>query len=79
MKSDAELRADLMERLDAIPAVNTSDLEVDVNNGMVSLNGHVDSRQTIFQVERTARRVSGMRGLNINIKPVRPTTRRHHV
>ena len=78
MKSDAELRADLMERLDAIPAVNGSDLEVHVDNGMVSLKGEVDSRQTIFQVERTARRVSGMRSLSINIKPTRAASRRHH-
>lgn len=78
MKSDAELKADLMERLDAIPAVNASDIEVTVDNGMVTLSGHVDTHQTRFQVERTARRVHGMRGLEIKVKPGLPTARKHH-
>ncbi len=77
MKSDAELKADLMERLDAIPAVNASEIEVNVDNGMVILSGHVDTHQTRFQVERTARRVSGMRGLEIKVRPGQPTSRKH--
>lgn len=78
MRADAELKADLMERLDAIPAVNASDIEVNVDHGMVTLSGEVDTHQTRFQVERTARRVAGMRGLAINIRPGQPTSRKHH-
>lgn len=78
MKTDSELRADLMERLDAIPAVNASDIEVIVNNGMVMLSGEVDTHQTRFQVERTARRVPGMRSLEINVRPGQSTSRKHH-
>lgn len=78
MKSDAELKADLMERLDAIPSVNGADIEVFVDNGMVTLNGHVDTHQTRFQVERTARRVAGMRGLQINIRPAQGGVRKNH-
>lgn len=79
MKTDAELKADLMERLDAIPTVNASDIDVIVTNGMVTLNGHVDTHQTRFQVERTARRIHGMRGLQINIRPGQGTAKRHHL
>jgi osmotically-inducible protein OsmY len=68
-KTDAELRADVMEVLDSIPAVNAADIDVLVDGGMVTLNGHVDTHQTRFHVERMARRVSGMRGLQINIRP----------
>lgn len=68
-KSDSELRADLMEVLDSIPTVNAADIEVLVDGGMVTLNGKVDTHQTRFHVERVARRVSGMRGLQINIRP----------
>lgn len=68
-KSDSELRADLMEVLDSIPTVNAADIEVLVDGGMVTLNGKVDTHQTRFHVERMARRVSGMRGLQINIRP----------
>jgi osmotically-inducible protein OsmY len=77
MRTDAELKADLIERLDAIPAVNASEIDVMVDDGMVTLNGQVDSHQLRFQVERTARRVSGMRGLEININPRQPTSRKH--
>jgi osmotically-inducible protein OsmY len=45
---------------------------------LVTLNGQVDTYQTRFQVERTARRVNGMRGLAINIKPAQTIVRRHH-
>jgi osmotically-inducible protein OsmY len=77
MRSDADLKADLMERLDAIPAINASDIEVNVDNGLVTLSGQVDTHQTRFQVERTARRIAGVRGLEINIRPTSPVARRH--
>ena len=76
MRTDAELKADLMEKIDLIPSVNVADIEVFVERGMVTLNGHVDTHQTRFQVERTARRVPGMRGLQINIKPTQSMLKR---
>lgn len=78
MRTDAELKADLMERLDAIPAIDAYDIEVLVDNGMVTLSGEVDTHQTKFQVERTAKRVSGMRGLDIHINPTQLAAKRHH-
>ena len=76
MRTDAELKADLMEKIDAIPSINAADIEVFVDRGMVTLSGHVDTHQTRFQVERTARRVQGMRGLQINIKPTQSMLKR---
>lgn len=78
MRTDAELRADLMERLDAIPAIGGSDIEVLVDNGMVTLSGQVDTQQTKFQVERTARRVTGLRGLAVHVKPQAAPRKHHH-
>ncbi len=52
MKSDAELKADLMEKLDSIPAISEANIEVFVDGGMVTLNGQVDTHQTRFQVEK---------------------------
>lgn len=78
MRTDADLKADLMERLDAIPALNASDIEVAVDNGMVTLSGQVDSHQTRFQVERTARRVSGVRGLDVRVRPGQGLSKRPH-
>lgn len=76
MRTDAELKADLMEQIDSIPSVKATDIEVFVDRGMVTLNGQVDTHQTRFQVERTARRVPGMRGLQINIKPTQSMLKR---
>lgn len=78
MKSDTDLKAELMETLDAIPAVNGADIEIDVDHGMVTLSGEVDTHQTIFQVERAARRVHGMRGLEIKVKSQAGAKRKHH-
>jgi osmotically-inducible protein OsmY len=78
MTTDAELKADLMERLDAIPAVKASEIEVIVDNGMVTLSGQVDTHQTRFQVERAARRVPGIRALAINVKHGQPASKKHH-
>lgn len=69
MRTDTELKAEVMERLDAIPSIQTADIEVFVDDGMVTLNGRVDTHQTRFQVERAARRVPGIRGLQVQIKP----------
>ena len=76
MRTDADLKADLMERLDAIPAIGGSDIEVNVDQGMVVLSGNVDTHQTRFQVEKMARGVHGMRGLTLNIKPNHAASKR---
>ena len=69
MRTDEELKAEVMERLDSIPAIKASDIDVSVDAGMVTLDGEVDTHQTRFQVERAARRVSGIRGLQVRLKP----------
>ncbi len=68
MRSDDELRADLIERFDAIPSIGRSDIDVHVQDGMVTLTGQVETHQTRFQVERAARKVAGVRGLKVQIK-----------
>lgn len=78
MRTDAELKAEVMELLDAIPAVNASDIEIDVDSGVVTLSGHVDTPQTRFQVERTARRVPGIRSLAISLKPGQLAGKKHY-
>ncbi len=67
MPTDAELRAHVLERLDTIPCLNADAIEVVVVSGLVTLNGQVDTHQTRFHVERVARRVPGIRGLQVQI------------
>ncbi len=78
MKTDDELKADLVERLDAIPAIDSSEINVLVDNGMVTLHGEVETPQLRFQVERTARRVPGVRSLEMKIQPRQHTIKRHY-
>lgn len=68
-QSDDDVKSNLMEILDCIPAVNANDIDVQVSGGMVTLTGKVDTHQTRFHIERLARRVRGVRGLQINIRP----------
>ena len=77
MRTDAEVKADVMERLDAIPAVNASDVEVDVDGGVVTVSGSVDTHQTRFQVERTTRRAPGIRSLAISLKAASLAGKKH--
>ncbi len=69
MMTDSDLKITLMERFNTIPDVDASDIDIHVKDGMVTLNGQVDTHQTRFQVERAARRVPGIRALKIHIKP----------
>ena len=78
MRTDEELKADVMGRLDAIPTVNRSEIAVQVDHGMVCVSGQVDSHQTRFHVERAIQRIPGMRGLAVELKPNRPTLRMPH-
>lgn len=76
MRTDSELKTDLLERFDAIPSIGKSDIDVYVEGGMVTLTGKVDTHQTRFQVERAARKVAGIRGLQIQIKPTEKAPQR---
>ncbi len=76
MRSDDDLRADLLERLDSIAGLHGADIDVWVDNGRVILSGRVDTPQTRFQVERAARRVTGLRSLAFNVTPGRHKARR---
>lgn len=76
-KSDSDLRADLLDTLSTIPSVDPDQLEILVDDGIVTLNGRVDTHQTRFHVERMARRVDGIRGMHINIRPTVNPLRSH--
>ena len=49
-------------------ATNVTRIDVDTNNGVVSLNGVVDSAQQKARAEDLARHVSGVRNVNNNLQ-----------
>ena len=67
MKTDAQLKQDIIAELTWEPSVNASQTGVEVKNGTVTLAGHVDSYTEKWQAERAAQRVSGVKGLAVEI------------
>jgi hyperosmotically inducible protein len=65
---DASLTASVKSTLVADKAANLTRIDVDTNNGVVSLSGVVESAQQKARAEELARRVNGVRGINNNLQ-----------
>jgi osmotically-inducible protein OsmY len=63
MKTDLELKKDVEEELDWDPRVNEAHIGVSVNDGVVTLSGHVPSFAEKYAAERTAKRVYGVKAV----------------
>lgn len=68
MKSDSEIQADVMEELKWEPILNTAEIGVAVNNGIVTLSGAVESYAKKLAAESAAKRVSGVKAVAIDIE-----------
>jgi len=71
MKTDAQLKADVTSELAWDPSIDANAIGVMVKDGIVTLTGHLDSFAEKQAVERAARRVSGVRGIavELDVKP----------
>ncbi|HSV83567.1 MAG TPA: BON domain-containing protein [Ramlibacter sp.] len=67
MKSDIQLKADVTEELAWNPAINATNIGVMVKDGLVTLAGHLDTFAEKHAVERAVRRVSGVRGIALDL------------
>jgi len=67
MKSDTQLQKDVLAELHWEPSVNEANIGVEVRNGIVTLAGHVNNHAEKWGAEQAAQRVSGVRGLAIEI------------
>ena len=63
MKTDLELTNDILAELAYEPSVNAADIGVSVKEGMVSLNGSVNSYAAKLAVAHGAKRVAGVKGV----------------
>lgn len=63
MKTDLELKADVMAELAWDTAINAVGVGVMVKHGVVTLTGHLDTFAEKHAVERAVRRVAGVRGI----------------
>lgn len=67
-RSDERIREDVSDRLTDNPVVDASDIEISVQGGEVTLNGHVDSRYSKRLAEDVAADVSGVRHVQNNLR-----------
>jgi osmotically-inducible protein OsmY len=63
MKSDSQLRADVLEELKWEPSIDESEVGVVAKDGVVTLTGYVESYAQKYAAERAAERVSGVRAI----------------
>jgi osmotically-inducible protein OsmY len=63
MNSDADLQQDVLAELEFEPSVNVEDIGVSVKEGIVTLNGSVDSYPEKLAAACAAKRVAGVKGL----------------
>jgi len=65
---DAALTSRVKSALVMDKAANLTRVDVDTSNGVVSLNGIVDTPEQKWHAEDVVRRVGGVRGINNNLQ-----------
>ncbi len=68
MKNDAQLKDDVEQELRWDPSVKDIEIGVSVKNGVVELDGHVDSYWKKWSAERAALRVANVKGIASEIE-----------
>ncbi len=68
MRTDVEIKKDVIHELEWESRYNALDVEVEVKNGSVTLSGTVDAYSKKIEAERAALRVAGIIWVNNNIE-----------
>ena len=72
MKTDAELQQHVMDELKWEPTIHAAEIGVSVKDGVVTVNGDVDSYSKKWAIDRAVRRVSGVKAVAGEIKVTLP-------
>ena len=67
MKTDQQLQKDVMAELKWEPSVHAEHIGVEVNDGVVTLAGHVDTHAEKINAEHAAQRVAGVKALAVEM------------
>jgi osmotically-inducible protein OsmY len=67
MKTDAQLKSDVSAELEWDPSINATHVGVAVNDGVVSLTGHLDTYAEKFALERAVQRVHGVKAIAMEV------------
>ena len=68
MKSDRELQIDVLDELRWEPGVNATDIGATVKDGVVTLEGTVDSFAEKWAAERAVKRLPGVKALAVELE-----------
>ncbi len=63
MKTDRQLQHDVIAEIEWEPSVDSADIGVAVDKGVVTLSGYVPTYAGKMAAEKAARRVAGVRAL----------------
>jgi osmotically-inducible protein OsmY len=74
--TDMQLRQDIIDELDFEPRVNAAHIGVAVDNGVVTLTGHVAHYAEKLSAEQAARRVKGVRAIAQEIEVRYPSDKK---
>lgn len=67
MKTDTQLKKDVIAELDWDPCINATHIGVAVENGVVLLSGHLETFGEKYAVERAVQRVAGVKAIALEI------------
>jgi osmotically-inducible protein OsmY len=67
MKTDTQLKADVLAEMKWEPSINEKLVSVEVNNGVVTLVGHMESYEEKWHTLEAAKRVYGLKALTDEI------------
>jgi osmotically-inducible protein OsmY len=72
MKTDQQIRHDVIEELGWEPHLNATGLDINVQNGIVRISGKVDSFAKLALVHKTAERLKGVKEVITDLRVVLP-------
>jgi osmotically-inducible protein OsmY len=78
MKTDAQLQQDVIAELSWVPNLDSAGIGVEVKDGIVTLAGHVESYAEKYDAGQTALRVTGVKGVAIEIDVNLPGMHKRH-
>jgi len=67
MKSDAQLKTDVTHELEWDPSINATHVGVAVQDGVVTLTGHLDTFAEKYAIERATQRVEGVHAVAVEL------------
>lgn len=67
MKTDAQLKKEVLDELEWDPSINASQVGVAVKDGVVILTGHLETFAEKYAVERAVQRVSGVKAIAVEL------------